>query len=493
MGTFVDRMDVGVGNHVSRIVQKYPVRVAFFASLLLSLISILGVATLGRDAAFYVSIAERVSQEGPQVAWTVFNWPWFTYLLAGTHFVTRLPLEWCAYIWCALFMAGTCALLVDVVRQRVPEAAGWACLIVLAMPAVNQFRNDILREYGFWFFCVLALWLVMRWQARGGWVRALGPHVAIGVAMLFRLEAVVLEVALALWLLVGVRERMGMWRLLQFMAPPLIGGVVGLVVLLAWGQVSSARVESYLVMLDPRVAYTAFNQLSDQFGDSLAYKFSRNEAGRIVFFGILAALLIKFVSLIGPFSLPFLFRGSWQSLRSYLRDYRPFVWCALLYLAMLMLFFISRQFMTSRYISFLNLLAVPLLAIGAMYFAQRFPRLGKALVAVALLVMLSNVISTGARKTHVVDAGRWVAANIDPQAKVYYEESRVSYYAGRGYEESTPRDEVIFGPAVSQYRYFVLEARSDAPWLVEWLAQHQLRILASFSNRKKATVVIIGR
>ena len=486
-------MGNAVGSYVSRMVGTYPVRLAFIGSLLLSLIAVLGTSALGRDAALYMSVAQRISSEGPQVAWQAFDWPWFTFLLSATHGVTRLPMEWCAYLWCALFMAGTCALLVDSVRQRVPAAAGWALLVVLAMPAVNQFRNDIIREYGFWFFSVLALWLALQWQLRGGWLRAASIHVAIAGAVLFRLEALMLEGALGLWMLVGLRERGSLKAFVQFICVPLIAGIAAAMVLLAKGGLSLGRVDYFLGLVDPRKVLTAFQALAEQFGDSLKHKYSRDEAGRIVLFGLLAALIIKFIALSGPFCLPFLQRGTWQALRTYLREFRPFAWAALIYGLVLLLFFIAQQFMNGRYLSFLNLLALPLLAVGAMLFAQRFPRLGKALVAVGLLVMLANVISTGAGKPHIVEAGRWVGANVDPQAKVYFEDSRVSYYAGRGYPTLPAREQVLEGPKAQQYSYFVFEAKPDEPWLTAWLEQHQMRVLASFANRKKATFVVIGR
>jgi hypothetical protein len=473
-------------------VSAYPVRLAFVGSLLLSLIAVLGVATIGRDAAYYLDIARQIGEQGPQVAWG-FDWPWFILLLAGTHALTHLPLEWCAYLWCAAFMAGTCALLVDSVRQRLPEATGWACLVVLAMPAINQFRNDIIREYGFWFFCSLALWLALRWQARGGWLRAAWMHVAIVAAMLFRLEAAMLFAAFGLWQLAGLRQRANWPRFLQFVALPLLGAVVVLAALLLHGDLSSARVDFYLSMLDPQRVFGAFNQLAQQFGDSLTEKYSRDEAGRIVFFGMLAAILIKFVTLMGPFSLPFLSRGAWRGVLTWLREFQPFAWAGLLYLAILMLFFVNRQFVIGRYISFLNVLVVPALAVGLMLFARRFPRLGKALVVIGLLMMLANVISTGARKTQYIEAGHWIAANIDPKASVFYEDGRISYYAGRGYTGLGSREQATSDAAMPQYNYFALEAKVDDPWLVEWLERHDLRVLASFQNRKKATVVVIGR
>lgn len=480
-----------MGSYVSRMVSAYPVRLAFFGSLLLSLVAVLGVGTVGRDAAFYLDIADQVGQHGLQAAWR-FDWPWFVLLLAGTHAVTHLPLEWCAYLWCAAFMAGTCALLVDCVRQRVPEAAAWACLVVLAMPAVNQFRNDIIREYGFWFFCILALWLAIRWRERGGWLHAASIHVAIFGAVLFRLEAAMLFAAFGLWQLCELRQRDNWPRFLQFIALPLVGALIG-GLLLAKSDISFARVDGFLAMLEPQRIFGAFNQLAQQFGDSLGQKYSRDEAGRIIFFGVLATLLIKFVALMGPFSLPFLYRGTWRAFSAWLREFQPFAWAAAVYLIILMLFFVIQQFMNGRYASFLDLLVVPLLAIGLMLFARRFPRLGKALVVVGLLVMLSNVISTGARKTQYIEAGHWIAANIEPKASVFYEDGRISYYAGRGYPGLGSREEAIRDEVMGRFSYFVFDAKVDDPWLVQWLERHNLRVLASFQNRKKATVVVIGR
>lgn len=478
---------------VLSLVNGYPVRVTLVASFLLSLVAVLGVAAVGRDAALYLDIAAQVAEHGPKIAFQSFDWPWFAFLLAGSHVLTGLPVEWCAYLWCATFMAGTCALLVDAVRRRVPEATGWACLVVLAMPAVNQFRDEVIREFGFWFFCTLALWLALRWQERHGWLRMVGVHAAIGGAILFRLEALMLEVALGLWLLGGLRQRQGWLKLAQFALLPALALVVAALVLLAKGGLESVRVKSYLGLIDPyRIVY-AFNQLATQFGDSLTYKFSRDEAGRIVFFGVVAALVIKIIALTGPFCLPFLRRETWQALRTYVREFRPFVWGAVVYAGVLLVFFISKQFMISRYVSMLDLLLVPLLAVGAMLFARQFPRLGKALVVVGLLMMLANVISTGAGKPHIVEAGRWISEHVEPQARIYYQDGRVSYYAGRGYVRSESVKQALGSAGVDNYSYFALKARPDEPWLIEWMKQHQLRVLASFSNRKRSTFVVIGR
>ena len=124
-----------MGTQVARIIDEYPVWLAFFGSLLLSLIAVMGTVTVGRDAALYIDVAQQVTEQGPDVAWAAFDWPWFSLLLAATHSILRLPLELSAYLWCGLFFAGTSALMVDCVRQRSPDITRWACLVMLAMPA----------------------------------------------------------------------------------------------------------------------------------------------------------------------------------------------------------------------------------------------------------------------------------------------------------------------------------------------------------------------
>ncbi|MCT8948029.1 hypothetical protein [Pseudomonas iridis] len=458
--------------------------------MLLSLIAVMVTATVGRDAALYIDVAQQVTEHGPNVAWASFDWPWFSLLLAATHSILRLPLELSAYLWCGLFFAGTSALMVDCVRQRSPDITRWACLVMLAMPAVNAFRNDIIRECGFWFFCTLALWLALRWQARGGWLRAAFIHMAIVAAALFRLEALLLMPALALWQLPSLWSSSRRLSFFQFSLLP----VLGLLVVSLTGVLMSARVVLYLDMIEPRGVFASFQMLCDQFANSLINKYSQDEAGRIIFFGILATMTITFVKLMGPFAVPFILRRNWGVLGIYWRDYRPFAWVALLYLVVLVLFFIKQQFMNTRYMSFLNLLFVPVLAMGLAAFAREFPRMGKGLVVLALLVMLSNVISTGAGKTHYVEAGRWMSSHIEPDAPTYFSDGRISYYAGRGYVLPVLTQEEAISPAhAGDYRYFVIEAKGDEPWLNEWLAAHKLRILEHFANRKGATVVVIGR
>ncbi|PTU76493.1 hypothetical protein [Pseudomonas mangrovi] len=476
----------------SRLERVSPVWLAFFGSLLLSIIAVSGEATIGKDAAFYIDIAQRVDAEGAKTAIQFFNWPWFPILLAWTHSLLGLSYELTAYFWCGLLMAGSSALLLACLQRSMPERRWWLLLLVLAVPAMNAFRNDILREQGFWFFSALALWLALAWDRRGGWWLAAGIHLAILGAALFRLEALMLLGALAVWRLPDLFSRAGMLRLLQLALLPLVALLFAVLALGVAGEFSQGRVEYYLQMLDPSAVRMAFQGKADALAQGVFAQYMDDEAGPLLLGVILLAVLLTFIKLCGPLALVFLQRHAWGALARFWREYRLFAWAALIYLAVLVVFFLQQGFVNSRYVSYLNLLLLPLLAFAMIDFVGRFPRLGKVLAVLLVLQMFDNVISLSARKTHYVDAGQWMSQYVAPSARIYYDDPRIGYYAGFGYR--------ALGPSLQQaleqpdaFDYLLIEADGDEPWLLEWLEQHDRRVLARFANRKDDAVLVIGR
>lgn len=464
----------------------------FLISLLLSGLAMHFQPVVGKDAAFYLDISQNFLDQGLASAFGRFDWPWFPVLIAISHALTGIGLETVAYLWCALFMAGACALMVDMVVRRLPGSGFWACLVVLAMPAFNAFRGEILREFGFWFFSVLTLWCAMRWQDRGGWLGALGIQVSVVLAALFRFEAVLLMPALVLWLVPGLRTRDGWMRMVQLVALPLCA-VIAMILLLR-GLLHLDRIENFLAMVDPQQVFSKFNAVSDRLASTVLMKYSADDAGKILVFGMLGVTLLAFAKLLGPFAIPFLTRTGWRGVRSSLKTFDLFAWTWLCYLLVLMFFFVQQLFINSRYASYLDWLAVPLVVAGVYAFTQRFPRGGKGLAVLAVLVLLANVISLSPKKTHYIEAGHWVAEHVEPNASVYYSDPRIGYYAGRGYELRALEQEEALGDAGREkFTYLLVEAKPEDPVIAQWLAANGKVILAQFSNaKKKATVLVLG-
>jgi len=471
-----------------------PVWLTFFVSLALSAIAGQFEVTIAKDTAFYFDVARTFNEDGLRAAFGRFNWPWMPALFGVTQTLTGLSWEVIGRLWTALFMATGCALMVSLMARRVPQAVWWAMLVVLAMPAFNQFRGDILREHGTWCFSVLAMWLAFEWEARGGWARALAMQAAVLGAALFRLEAIALMPALVLWRVVLVRQPDGVLRLVQAALLPVLVASGGLLAMLMLDAVLMSRVNGYFFyFLNPYRLFANFTRLSEQFG-GLLRKWSVDDAGKIIFFGMFATVVWTFIRLLGPFAVPFLFRDGWRAWREYWQRFTPMALALVLYFGVMLVFFIQSLFINSRYSALMNVMAVPLAVLAMMNVARRFPRAVKVLVAACVVVMLVNVISLSAKKTHYVAAGQWLAQHVERTDNIYFDDYRMSWYAGWGFMQSPmTREEALSDARAATLHYFALEAKPDEQWLIEWLARYpERRVLAQFANRKGATVVIIG-
>src|SRR5690606_1462473 len=150
------------------------------------------------------------------------------------------------------------------------------------------------------------------------------------------------------------------------------------------------------------------------------------------------------------------------------RDWKLFALSVLAYGEVLLVFLRHQDFVNSRYSSYLHLLSVPLLSLALMNFRQRVPRCGIALLALLVIRMLANVISTGAKKTHYVEAGHWLAEHVAaaadmnfPAVDIYFKDGRIAYYAGFGYPirpEDYDQAKAMSSDEQGKFRYLVIEA-----------------------------------
>ena len=405
-----------------------PTRTAFIGSLLLSFVAIQG-QLVNRDGVLYLDIARTILEEGLQATVRIGDLGFLPMLIAAVSVLSRLGLESSAHLLNALFLAGTCALLVSWSKQRAPETAWAACLVVLAMPAYNHYRSDILREYGFWFFSIAGLWLAMRWSETQRWRELLLSQLALATAALFRLEAITFFPALMLWQAFSTPDGQKSKRILATSALPL--SAVGLVTFfLAIGALElPGRAIYYLQAANPIYKLQLFNEAAVRFADAVLNKYSREGAAYILFFGLLTVIPMKFFSALGIFVVPTIYQFLRQPIRETFSRWQPLGWAFLFYLLVLAAFLTHQFFLSARYVSMLNLLMVPMIAAGSTLLLQRYPRWRVPMVLLALLVMLVNVVSWGPRKTHIIETGQWLAKHAPDHSKVCMTNPRIAYYA----------------------------------------------------------------
>lgn len=464
-----------------------PARAAFAGSTLLSVLAIVTGGTLNRDGMLYVDAARMFLADGLAATHAVFGWPFLPVLMAAVSQLTGLGLENAGYLLNVLFMAGACALLVACSARLLPEAAWPICLALLAIPGLNDYRHEVLREYGCWFFVMLSFWLALRWSERPRWRSVLPVHAALVAAALFRPEALALFPALILWQAsdAPAAER---WRRLAMIGALPVAGLATLVAMSA-ADTLPGRLAADLGHFSPERFLAKARQL-----EQVLPEYARGQAATILFFGSLAIIPVKFVKMMGVFNLPLLFPCAEPGeFRAAIGRARLFAWAFLAHLLVLMVFVTDLHFLAGRYMAALLLFVVPFAGYGLWRLFERFPRWRAPVVLVSILIALSNVVSTSPGKHHFVAAGQWLAANAQDSPRVYVESARSAYYAGwRFSARPAPevRRQLTEGLRRGDYDLVVLEVSRKEAAIAPWLAASGLREIVRFTHPNRDAVVI---
>lgn len=465
-----------------------PARVAFSASLLISWIAISTSGSLNRDGMLYVDTARVFLDEGFGAAKENFSLPFLPIVMALFSELTGLGLETTGYLLNALFLAGACALMTDCAGRKYPEAVWPICLVLLALPGLNHYRDEILREYGCWFFFMLAFWLSLRWSESPRWGTALPAQLALLISSLFRPEAIVFFPALIMWQWFTSPKGEKLRRTFMIGGLPLFG-LTTLVVLSLTGQLEAGN---RLVAIFSRFDLAGFEAKSQALAAALI-PYARDQARSILVSGSISIIPIKFVKQLGIFLVPLLFLFSTQSLRMIWLRWQPFSWAFLAHVLVLTVFVLGQQFLAGRYVAVLSLLATPLVGNGLWLLMRRFPRWKHAMILLAGISLASNVVSLSPSKQHFVQAGSWLSRNATESPRVYIESPRAAYYAGwRFATRLGDQHRSLLPEAIAQKRYdlAVLEVSHGEPDVTPWLASSGLREIQRFTETNGDAVII---
>lgn len=468
--------------------QLTPTWVAFLSSAALSMIAITTSTTLNRDGMLYVDTARVFLKYGLSEAISAFAWPFLSILMAMVSHFTGLGIENSGHLLNVLFMAGACALLVACSAKIYPES-GWAiCLTLLAIPGLNDYRNELLREYGCWFFIMLSFWLALRWAEMPTWRMGILAQASLVLASLFRPEALVFLPGLILWQVFETKQDQRVRRLAMIGSLSLIALIV-FATLFATGLLPKRLVADF-----SRINSEHFKSTAKSIMPALT-DYSRENVNTILFFGSMAIIPVKFIKMMGVFSLPLLYSMTRSSgLCSTLARLRVFTWAFIVYLAVLSIFVLDNQFLAGRYVVLLLILATPATGRGMYLVLSKFPHWKVILISLAVLMSLSNVVSTAPGKQHFVDAGRWLAENVAESPRVYNESARSAYYAGwRYYANASAEDRKKLQEAGfrQQYDFVVLEASRKIPLFPMWLDAVGLREVKRFTHPNGDAVIIL--
>ena len=419
----------------------------FIVSLILSFSQVLVDPVVNSDGILYLHTASLIQTDHWQAAYSAYNWLFYPLLIAGFSSITSLSLEYSAYFINAFFSAITCATFVLITHEfggKNKTILFFASLIILCFPNFNEYRNMVIRDHGYWAFYLLSCYFFIRAFKRPSPKVFIYLTSTLLIASLFRVEGIIFLITLPPILF--FHHKPTLTKTFISIASVLI---LTLIAILSFNNAQKAgtldgftKIKQISQAIErPAKKIPAAIKVTREYINELSPQgFSENYAPAILFITIILILLTETLSALSPLyaiALSFEFFRQRTRLRSPL--FRPWVYLVSINLIALCGFLISSFFLSGRYPTALALTLLTPLPFLALQIHQKFrgnqlssrQKLTVQVIAVIFIALsVDGLISTGASKRYLRDAGQWIEAlNKNSGVSLFTNNQFVSFYA----------------------------------------------------------------
>jgi 4-amino-4-deoxy-L-arabinose transferase-like glycosyltransferase len=428
---------------------------AFFAIFALSVfiktLFLLQSPVVNPDAATYIAAAQKHTEGLFAEGTGYYSMPFYPLLLAGIHFI--IP-DW--------ILAGQLLSAVPLVLSLIPlylltlrlfdkQSALAAALLFAVLPVFNEASVEIMRDPLFLLFALSALALLAQNHYRYSYCTLIGAVLFAVLATLVRIEGVLLLVIVPAMLLWQSRHRLSVKSATKALA--IVGLSISTLGLILWvfsllGISSKSRLPEIriwvenIITLDLLDDYNRVMARLEEFQRQLPASHLRNNileitrhyAPLIYLLGLIEILIKE----IWPFSLIGLWALRYRTL-PLLRSPRVLLfWTMAAFLLLGMLFCISKNFITTRYVWIPIALLIPLIGHGITLILQRLAHRKLAVIALSVLFFAGPATKTLAQlesdRPSITQAAIWLKQK-DPnrELNIIFNDRRLLLYTDRIY------------------------------------------------------------
>jgi hypothetical protein len=488
---------------------KHPIAIyvaTFLASLVLSFVAWLQSDIINNDGILYIDVARAYVTGGLADAFAKFDWPLYGILIGLVHQISQLDYEVSAYLLNALLVALACTTFVATYHAiGRPGTRLWvAAVLILGLPLVNDYRDFVIRDFGYWASLLLAVLLFIRSVQRDSLAYAIAWQLVALLAITFRIEGVVLLAAPVIYHLVLEKKRSGkIRRMLQSSLVFIALGILGLIGFAVFGtfrtEVNTGTLQLWFSYASPLAIISGLQQEAVTLHQQLEHLSSTGDAVLILVTGLLALSGSKLLANAVP---AYCLVAAYGRNRNWLAPTPAsrMIWLFFtLTVATMLALVASRYFLSSRYT------VAPVLLLSLITFAyvdtglQRLAQLPKRHWLIAAWVLIAvifadGVISTGAKKTAIKTGSKWALQEVDQTIPWFCNEARLQFYTQqqcKPIEREDLMSRLKNAPHESAPAMLLLwVSRKDMELQQELLDNHRIGLVKSWQNRRGDTMAI---
>jgi hypothetical protein len=412
----------------------------FLASLLISAIVFWQRGIVNYDGVLYIDTAKTFVESGLSAAFATFNWPLYSILIGITHLTTGFSYEISAHFLNAILTALLCTAFVATyyaIGQQ--QTRTWfAAILILGLPALNGYRDLVIRDFGYWAFSLIALLYFIKFVHTSNVRHATLWQVAVILAISFRIEGIVYFLAPAVLFLVGPARTAD--RFINVFRSSYLFfalAIIGLMAILATNQQLVTRdtgtLQLWISYISPVSMIDGLHAQSLRLNEQLVHLSSTSDAALILLTGLLSLAVFKVaINAVPAYLLVSAYGIRKQWLSGNQANRITLFFFALAFSAILALL-ASKYFVSSRYtvtaVLFLSLLTFQHVDIAFQKLARTRKRHWHIVGWLAIAVIfLDGVISLGSPKTIIRTGAQWTLENLDQSKPCLTNEARLRFY-----------------------------------------------------------------
>lgn len=427
--------------------RQYDIRwIAVGASLVLSIFTLLLQEVPNSDAYTYARTAEIFLADGIVAAYQHYSWATYS-ILIGIVSATGLDVFSAGLFVNAVFYAILIYAFLSIVKEinDSEPLLAVAAVCILVYPQLNEYRDLLVRDIGFWALSLAALWQYLLYAKTQSLRSAITFCACLLVAASFRAEALAYLVFTPLALLFDTRlDANTRKRLLARMYALLISLSIGLLLFLALMGLNVTQLfVEFASIYEPFLSgnFTLNDEERALLGSLLfseyAATFSREYIEVFLLAGMISILLANLFTGVGGPYLIILIIGLFKNRLSLSREVAiPVAFYLCTNFLILLSFLIVTRYLSSRYamlMCILLVLFVPGVVLHILENARASGRKGITYIAAIFFsyCAIDSYYSFGESKVYVRDSIEWIAQNTEDSSSLLTNNHAIAYFSGK--------------------------------------------------------------
>lgn len=474
-------------------------------SLSLSIFLICNDDVINRDGILYIETAEAFLRDGLAGAAKFHDWPFFPILVAYFHQISSLSLATSAHVINILLAVLLTDVLILISHKTLPNSRqlGIAALLIVCFYSINDYRDFIIRDFGYWAFCSLTLYRFILYLESASIKNATLWQLSALIATLFRIEGMfALITLLPLYLFFNHQPLLAIKKILRLNYLIIIGGIIILITVISgMKEVSVPNAFEKILSISshlniPRIV-AEINLRGNILETQVLHNMFSQHGTLILVSGLFSMLVFKLIQAISFGYLTIFVSSFWREKVHASNQYLNILtYFALIHILILAAFMYGNYFLSTRY-TMMAVLTLLLLMLPRMTWWidkawQSKHKIRISFTGLVLLIGIADVATSSVSKTYITSTVIWTSNNIPIENKILVENIFSHYYLrshGRGHDISFINSKKTGNHHLVQkyqnYDYLVTVEKRNNPQLRSALDTMSIQLLHCEQNKRQ--------